>query len=398
MRVLYVTEGFPYPLTSGNLRHYHLIRGLSESHEVHLASIVGGDHRVEHADAMRPFCASVETFRSAARSSLWRKASTRARELVVGGGTNAAARALTAAVAEPLSRSAYDVIVLHGRLTVSVLDHAGHTPVVVDLCDAPMPRLLSQLRYSSVLRRLQIRLRMRRVRRAEDRLIGAGSHLLFASARDRDLALRDVTATPPATVLPNGVDLEYWHRTQPRLGDEVVFSGAMHYPPNDDAARFLVGSVMPVVWNAEPTVRVRVIGLSPSAALRRAAARDARVEVTGFVDDVRPHLERGAVYAAPLRFASGIQNKLLEALAMELPVVTTRHGADGLRGDDDPELPLVVASGADDFAAGILAALDRAERDPEPHRAGRAFVSDRFTWPQANAILERVLADVGRSA
>ena len=397
MRILYITEGFPYPLTSGNLRHYHLIRGLSEHHEIELLSTVGGAFRPDHVDAMLPFCTDVETFRSMAGSSFVRKASGRARDIVVGGGSHAAGRALAAAAKAKIDRSTYDVIVLNGRITAPVIDLAGRPPVVVDLCDAPAPRLIGQLRYSSRSRRLMIRLKLRRLRATEARLIAAASHLLFASVRDRDIALSDAAAAP-ATVLPNGVDLDYWHRTSSTLGRDVVFSGAMHYPPNDDAARFLLSTIMPRVWESDAKARLHVIGLNPTEALMQAAADEPRAVVTGFVEDVRPHLEHGAVYAAPLRFASGIQNKLLEAMAMELPVVTSTAAAEGLHGDTVVALPLVVADTADEFASEVVAALDRARTDPEPRRAARAFVGDRFTWPEAVGILERVLATSRRAA
>src|SRR5690606_18735583 len=203
-----------------------------------------------------------------------------------------------------------------------------------------------------------IRLRRRRFQAAERRLIAGADHLLFAAARDRGEALHGASHSPPATILPNGVDIEYWHRTQPVLGDEIAFSGAMHYPPNDDAARLLVTTIMPRVWDVRPDVRLRIIGRDATGALLRAAAGESRVTVTGYVDDVRPHLERAAVYAAPLRFASGIQNKLLEALAMELPTVTSALGAAGLRRDG-VEPPLVVADDPDAVARAILASLER---------------------------------------
>ncbi len=391
MRVLYVTQGFPYPLTSGNLRHYHLIRGLSERHDISLLSTVGNDFREEHADVMRAFCSNVETFRSTAGSSLWRKATAQARDRVTGGGAPAAARAVASAVEKELAQSSVDVILLNGRITTTVLEPAKSTPLVVDLCDAVELRLSGGLQYSSAPQRAMIRLKRRRMRHAEAKLIAAGDQLLFASPRDREVALRNVASAPPATVLPNGVDVDYWHRTQETLGSEVVFSGNMRYEPNDDAARYLLSEVMPLVWDVEPDARLRVIGRDPTDALRRAAAGEPRVTLTGLVDDVRPHLEAGAVYVAPLRFASGIQNKLLEALAMELPVVTSPVGADGLRGDDDVEPPLVVASAADEIASATLVALDRARRRAEPPREGRAFVSERFSWPQAVAILEQAL-------
>ena len=93
----------------------------------------------------------------------------------------------------------------------------------------------------------------------------------------------------------------------------------MHYPPNDDAARFLLSTIMPRVWESDAKARLHVIGLNPTEALMQAAADEPRAVVTGFVEDVRPHLEHGAVYAAPLRFASGIQNKSLKRWPWSCP-------------------------------------------------------------------------------
>jgi polysaccharide biosynthesis protein PslH len=396
MRVLYVTEGFPYPLTSGGLRHYYLIRGLAERHQVHLLSTAGGDTRPEHIDAMRQYCSAVATFRSTAGSSMLRKVSAQARDMVIGRGEAAAARALATAAREEMARSKFDAIVLNGRSTATVLDQAGSTPVIVDLCDAVSLRLRGQLAYTSGPGKAAVRIKLRRMREAEARLVAAGRHVLFASQRDLEAALSDAAAHPPSTVLPNGVDTDFWHRSQGKLGSDVVLSGAMHYPPNDDAARYLAESIMPKVWETKPGARLRVIGLNPTRALRDAAHREPRVAVTGYVDDVRPHLELGAVYAAPLRFASGIQNKLLEAMAMELPVVTSNLAADGLRTREGDALPLVVAGDADEFASAIVTSLDAVERDSRPLAASRSFVRERFAWSESVAILERVLAEVTR--
>jgi glycosyltransferase involved in cell wall biosynthesis len=273
----------------------------------------------------------------------------------------------------------------------------GATPLVVDLCDATSARLATNLIYASAPRRALLRYQMGLARTNERRLIARSEHLLFASARDRDEVLEGAP-TPGATVLPNGVDHEYWRRTTDALGDEVVFSGAMHYAPNDDAARFLIGEVMPHVWKEAPETRVRVAGREPTERLLALAADDPRVTITGFVEDVRPHLEHGAVYAAPLRFASGIQNKLLEAMAMEIPVITSPVAAAGLR-DDIVEPPiLVVENDPPRFAREILAALARARSDPRPDEGARRFVVERFRWDRAVQILEEVLEGVRRAA
>jgi polysaccharide biosynthesis protein PslH len=114
--------------------------------------------------------------------------------------------------------------------------------------------------------------------------------------------------------------------------------------------------------------------------------------VTGALPDLRPEMERSAVYCAPLRFASGIQNKLLEALAMQVPVVTTPVVADGIRADGvNP--PMIIADADEAIAAGVV----RLITEPDDHRRlaaeGRAFVEDAFSWPQTVATVERELAD-----
>ena len=184
----------------------------------------------------------------------------------------------------------------------------------------------------------------------------------------------------------------------PRTSEPTaVFSGAMQYPPNDDAGQFLIGQVMPAVWISAPETRVRIVGRDPTRGLL-AAATDPRITVTGLVDDVRPHLEQGAVYVAPLRFASGIQNKLLEAMAMELPVITSDTAAAGLR-DGIVEPPLVVAENdAQRLAEEVVAALARARSDPRPDAAARRFVAERFRWDRAVRILEDVLEGVRPAA
>ena len=120
------------------------------------------------------------------------------------------------------------------------------------------------------------------------------------------------------------------------------------------------------------------------------------MNVTGFVKDLRPYMEESSVYVAPLRYASGLQNKILEALAVGLPVVTTPIVADGLRGHDDPP-PLRVASGATDFAECILSLL--ADRDEQRRLAieGRRFVETHYTWDSASRMLEALCAGVAHT-
>jgi polysaccharide biosynthesis protein PslH len=397
MRVLYITNGFPYPLTSGYLRHYHLIRRLSRQHEIELFSIVGADFRLEHRAGLEPYTTAIRTFRSTGRSrSLWRKATRRILDLTVGRGAERAARALAEAVAEALDEHAPDVVLLSGKRTDPVIERLGGVPLAVDMCDATSARIRDSLRYTAPVRRLQLRAELARVRRVERRMMRAGDRLVFASQRDQDLLVEEEHADR-SSVIPNGIDLHFWARRSPTLGaDHVVFSGAMHYPPNADAALFLADRVMPLVWRQRPEARLTVVGRDPSPSLLR-REEDPRITVTGFVEDVRPFLEAAAIFAAPLRFAAGIQNKLLEAMAMELPIVTSSVAADGLRTPGGRRLPITVANEPEAVADAILATLRRVETDPAPDAETRRYVSERFDWERAASDLDRLLESVRRT-
>ncbi|MCJ7712451.1 MAG: glycosyltransferase, partial [Chloroflexi bacterium] len=205
------------------------------------------------------------------------------------------------------------------------------------------------------------------------------------------LPVQDVA---PSSIVPNGVDLEFWRRTSPTLGSgRIVFSGAMHYGPNVDAAIRLVRDIHPRVRAAVPDAELVLVGRDPDPHLVAAAQGRPGVIVTGAVPDMRPWLESAAVFAAPLRIAAGIQNKLLEALAMEIPVVASSLAADGLRTDDDRP-PVALADGVDATAAALVEQLGRSATDPTPHAAGRAYVAHHFDWGRSGARLSSILREV----
>jgi glycosyltransferase involved in cell wall biosynthesis len=170
----------------------------------------------------------------------------------------------------------------------------------------------------------------------------------------------------------------------------------MNYAPNVDAALHLARDIFPLVRRAVPSARLLLVGHSPPASLVEAASEPG-VSVTGFVDDVRPYLQDATVFAAPVRFGAGIQNKLLEALAMELPVVASRGAADGLRAEDGSAAPLQVADTAVQHAEAIIRELVRGVRCPATAREGREYVQRHFSWARSADRLDTILAQAVRS-
>lgn len=387
LRILYVTNGFPYPLTSGYLRHYFLIRELSRVHQITLFSVVGRGFLRQHADAMAPYVDQVQTFMATRRGgSRLRKVAERLRAAGRGG---AELRAMRAAVEDAVRTRRYDAIVLSGKPTYDAIDGLTLPPIVADMCDATSMRLRGQLPYVNLLRRVVLWVDYRRVVRAERAIVGKTDHLLFASARDREAIVGGPTSR--ATVLPNGVDVDFWKRSSTRLGvDTMVFTGAMNYPPNADAALFLIREILPLVRCTVPGARALIVGHSPTRALLKVAHRPG-VRVTGFVDDVRPLLEEATVFVAPVRFAAGIQNKLLEALSMELPAVVSRLAADGLRTEDGSGPPVETAETPEEYAEAICRQFAERRQHARPASEGRVYVEQAFNWASSGGTLNRIL-------
>jgi glycosyltransferase involved in cell wall biosynthesis len=189
---------------------------------------------------------------------------------------------------------------------------------------------------------------------------------------------------PPVDVITNGVDLEYF---SPAPGDSsgddcLIFSGKMSYFANDDAARFLIRDILPRLRRVRPNVHLILAGSSPSAALVRTARRAGNVTVTGFVEDLRPCLRRAAVAICPVRIGVGIQNKVLEAMAIGRPVVVSPRAAQPFAGAEAVGA-VRVAETADEFAQACAAWLEDAAAAARAGAAARRYVEENHRWEDA---------------
>lgn len=385
MHLLVLTDGFPYPLTSGRLRQHHFIHELGRRHRITLLSAVAPDHPPEHARAFALDVERVETVVSdRLRPGLPAKLHSRLRR-------EPADAAMQARILDLHGTDPFD-LVLNARLPLPLRTLLPGVPIVTDICDTVSDALVARLRFAPPWETPVLLAKHHDARRDEDRMAAESDHLLFASVRDRDTFATRSPAMPASTVVPNGVDLDAWQRRTPRLGrDTVVFAGAMPYAPNEDAAIFLIEQVMPRVWAERPTARLRIVGRDPRARLVTAARNAPNVELTGFVPDMREPLDGASVVVAPLRFGMGIQNKILEAMAMEVPVVTTPVAEAGLLRAGDQPPPIAVAAHPDDLAAFAVRRLAAADADGTPDRAARAWISTRFRWDLVGDRLEAIL-------
>jgi polysaccharide biosynthesis protein PslH len=200
-------------------------------------------------------------------------------------------------------------------------------------------------------------------------------------------ALSALAPSAPITVIPNGVDLSYCRQQgEPAEPRTIVFSGKMSYHANVTAALYFVREVLPRIRATDPGARFRIVGSDPPEIVRRLAVSDPLIEVTGYLPDLRPAIGAGTVAICPVTVKVGIQNKILEAMALGVPVVASTQGAAGLLAA--PGEDLLVGDGPDELAQHVLRLL----RDPTERqrlvRSGRRYVERHHRWESAASILE----------
>ncbi|MBC8140670.1 MAG: glycosyltransferase, partial [Armatimonadetes bacterium] len=218
-----------------------------------------------------------------------------------------------------------------------------------------------------------------KLRSYEPRAYRAFGQIAVTSTYDKSELLKLDAGLPTITVIPNGVDAQYFcpDASIAPEPDNIVFSGKMSYGANDDAAWFLLDEILPALRKRRPGVKITIVGSKPTDALQAIAARTEGVEVTGYVDDIRPYLSRSTVAVCPMRIGVGIQNKALEAMAMGRAVVCSPIAARAL-GEN---AGVRVAESAADFAA-VCAELLAAPKVQTAvmGQAARAYVEKKHIW------------------
>jgi sugar transferase (PEP-CTERM/EpsH1 system associated) len=238
-------------------------------------------------------------------------------------------------VREALNSNDYDLVFVFSSSMAQYVEQAVTVPRILDMVDVDSDKWLQYARNSSPLRSWLWKREAQRLAAYEEKIANEFSLTLLCTEPEADLLRRRVSS-PKIQVLSNRVDEMYWDPMAVTVTSEitawqpyVIFTGSMDYLPNEDAALFFYRECFPRLRETLPNIHFVIAGRNPTALVRR-LSRDPAVCVTGSVPDIRPWLLGASVAVAPLRIARGIQNKVLEAMAMGLSVVTTSKTAAGL--------------------------------------------------------------------
>ncbi len=393
--LLFLCHRIPYPPNKGDkIRSYNLLLWLAERFDVSLGAFIDNQDDWQYTQHLESLCA--KTYFAPMPAGL--KRALRAGLAVLGGDAISVAlyrhAGMSAFVEATVRDTAPDhVLVFSSAMGVHTQNLPGDAQLLVDFVDVDSEKWRQYSAEQSWPMSWLFRREAGKLYRHDLALAQRSSRNFFVSQKEAELFKRIApTVAERTTALANGVDTDFFDPQQPMTSPyaseqrNVVFTGAMDYWPNADAVEWFAAEVMPLLREGEVPVHFYIVGANPTTRVRRLAAAD--VMVTGKVDDIRPYIGCADLVVAPLRVARGIQNKVLEAMAMQRPVVTTPAGAEGIEAINDQHYS--VRETAVELAQAVQALL----ADPASAQMGqraREYVLSQFGWDQCLSVLEPFL-------
>ncbi len=393
--LLFLAHRIPYPPNKGDkIRSWHILRHLAQHYRVHLGCFIDYREDWQHVGVLEDLCAS--THFTALPKPLARIRSLggllRGEPLSVACYRDSGMRAW---VGDTVARHAPKAAFLYSSQTGLYLDQLDGMRRVMDFVDVDSDKWAQYADARQGPLQWLYRREARTLGRFEAAVAGRVDACLLVSEPEAALFRERVPAASRRTfALTSSVDTDRFSPERaypdPYSGDKtaIVFTGAMDYWPNIDAVGWFAAQVLPLVRERVPQASFHVVGFNPSAEVMALAALPG-VTVTGAVPDTRDYLAHAACVVAPLRVARGIQNKVLEAMAMARPVVTSGAAAQGLRGIQPGEV--AVADSAGDMAQAVITVLTGGEGAPDGAAARRRVLSD-YGWEANLRTLDRVMA------
>lgn len=373
LKVLVLCPYFPSLRSGGGVRMYEMIRALAEHHEVSLVSFWDEEADQEYMPAVKSFCkhfVAIRRYLVAPRSKIHMLPP--ALEIEFGDPR------FRQAVEELMGDEDFNAIQAEYLLTASQAPSTRRAVRVITHHEVQNASIQTRMAVEQgAFNKARLALQWIRWLNAEVSLCRSFDRVVALTAEDAWNLYR-YAPDLPLDVVPTGIDLEYFRpAVVEEEPDSLIFVGNFRHPPNVDSIHFLVEEVLPLVQQQIPGVKLYVVGANPPAQVQ-SLGQPGRVIVTGWVEDMRPYMQRSCAFVFPIRTGVGLRNKILEAWAMGKPTITTRLGGAGLKGVHGENIWF--AESAAEFADGICKLL----RDPalRTYIGGNArrYVEERHTW------------------
>lgn len=388
MKIFVLLPRVPFPLEKGDkLRAFNQIKQLAKHNEIVLCAL-NDNGKVNEQDAFRalqPYCQSISFVKFNKLQVLLGliRAFFKGWPLQCGYFYNRkAAKKVNALIAK------HKPDILYGQLlrTAEYIRHKD-IPKAIDYQDIFSYGMKRRADIASFLTRPIFNMEYRRLKRYEAAIFEDFDVKAIISAPDRALFPHD--KRDEILIVPNGVDHEFFKPMEREKHYDLVFTGNMSYPPNVNAVEYLADEIMPIVWKTLPETKLYIAGATPDPKVKKAASD--KIIVSGWLDDIRDAYAQSCVFIAPMRIGTGLQNKLLEAMSMRLPAITSPLANASLGAKPNEEI--LIGSNAQEMAQHIITLLTDKKKAECLAQAGFDFTNRVYDWGKATGILEDAMAN-----
>ena len=386
MKIFILLPRIPYPLEKGDkLRAFNQIKQLAKRNEIVLCAL-NDDSKVSEQDAfhaLQPYCQSIN-FIKITKPQIGLglvRAFFKGLPLQCGYFYNRkAARKIDALIAK------HKPDILFGQL-LRVAEYIRHKnlPKTIDYQDIFSYGMKRRADVASPITRPIFNMEYRRLKRYEAVIFDDFDVKTIISEPDR--ALFPHEKRDKILIIPNGVDHDYFTPQEKEKKYDLVFTGNMSYPPNVNAVEYLANEIMPIVWKTLPETKLYIAGATPDPKVKKAASD--KIIVSGWLDDIRDAYAQSRVFIAPMRIGTGLQNKLLEAMSMCLPTITSPLANASLGAKPNEEV--LIGSNAEEMAKHIITLLTDKEIAQCIAQNGHAFTHRVYDWSTATNRLEKAM-------
>lgn len=389
MNILYLCHRFPFPpKRGGKIRPFNMIRHLSASgHQVTVCSLARSPEEAQESQGIAPYCASFEM----GQVKEWVQVARMVVRLAVPTPSSMGffySPELATHVNGLLTSKKWDLIFVHCSSVAQYVEHVHNVPKILDFGDMDSQKWFEYANYKPFPLSLGYRFEGAKMLAAEKRL-SRRFDLCTATTRAEWETLNRYATGADTDWFPNGVDADFFcPADEPYDTDTISFIGRMDYYPNQECMARFCGETWPLLRSDRPAMKLLIVGADPTPAMRQLGDLPG-VTVTGSVPDVRPFIRKSALMVAPLNIARGTQNKILEAMAMGVPVVTSSIAAGGV--DAEAGAHLLVADTPVTYAQAIMKIVDSPAERTRLAVAGRQRMLSHHAWSRSMVRLDDII-------
>ena len=373
MKIFVLLSRFPYPLDKGDkLRAYYQIKELSASHEVHLCCLDDDNISIDNLKKLESFCETVTVIKlrkwqiainlfmglfSSLPFQVWYFYQGHAHRKI-----------------KQLIKTLHpDHIYCQLLRTTEYVKHEHSIPKTLDYMDTFSKGMERRIENGGW-KKPFIKVEFQRLKKYENLIFEYFENKTIISKQDQELIFHPNRAN--INIIPNGIDLAKFTPLEIEKEYDLVFVGNMRYAPNIESAIYITKEILPLLIKEKPDLKILLSGSSPTKAVLDLASE--HVTVSGWVDDIRESYAKGKIFFAPLNIGTGLQNKLLEAMAMGIPCITSHLANNALNATDKKEI--LIGENPEHYKKLILELLSNKEKSNSLAIAGRKYVENTFNW------------------